>query len=131
MQSTKLSGGKTGVPSQKFLDISEIRDDTLILKDGTLRGILLDDRDPIRLEAMMFNLDPAVEPQSQIGSAVMGSLASASARVLSAKTSVEVAQERQFLIPYNIGTPLGDTFQQYLLKWSGGEVTFSCSVRFD
>ncbi len=41
MQSTKLSGGKTGVPSQKFLDISEIRDDTLILKDGTLRGVLL------------------------------------------------------------------------------------------
>lgn len=41
MQSKKLAGSKPGVPSQKFLDIAEIRDDLLILKDGTLRAVLL------------------------------------------------------------------------------------------
>lgn len=41
MQSKKLAGAKPGVPSQKFLDITEIRDDIVILKDGTLRAVLL------------------------------------------------------------------------------------------
>lgn len=41
MQSKKLAGSKPGVPSQKFLDIAEIRDDLIILKDGTLRAVLL------------------------------------------------------------------------------------------
>ena len=41
MQSRKLSGPKPGVPAQKYLDIAEIRDDLVILKDGTLRSVLL------------------------------------------------------------------------------------------
>jgi hypothetical protein len=41
MQSRKLSGPKPGVPAQKYLDIAEIRDDIVILKDGTLRSVLL------------------------------------------------------------------------------------------
>jgi type IV secretory pathway VirB4 component len=32
---------KPGVPTQRFLDIAEIREDTVILKDGTLRAVLL------------------------------------------------------------------------------------------
>ena len=41
MQSKKLAGPKPGVPSQRFLDIAEIREDTIIMKDGTLRSVLL------------------------------------------------------------------------------------------
>lgn len=41
MQSKKLAGPKPGVPSQRFLDIAEIRDDIVIMKDGTLRAVLL------------------------------------------------------------------------------------------
>src|SRR5689334_13861510 len=41
MYSRKLAGPKPGVPTQKFLDIAEIRDDTVIMKDGTLRAVLL------------------------------------------------------------------------------------------
>lgn len=41
MQSKKLAGAKPGTPSQKFLDIAEIREDTVIMKDGTLRAVLL------------------------------------------------------------------------------------------
>lgn len=32
---------KPGKPSQRYLDIAEIRDDTVILKDGTLRAVLM------------------------------------------------------------------------------------------
>jgi len=41
MQSKQLAGSKPGVPSQKFLDVAEIRDDIVIMRDGTLRVILL------------------------------------------------------------------------------------------
>lgn len=41
MQSAKLAGPKPGVPSQRFLDIAEIREDTVILRDGTIRAVLL------------------------------------------------------------------------------------------
>lgn len=41
MQSKKLAGPKPGVPSQRFLDVAEIRDDIVIMRDGTLRAVLL------------------------------------------------------------------------------------------
>jgi len=41
MQSKKLAGSKPGVPSQRYLDIAEIKEDVVVLKDGTLRGVLL------------------------------------------------------------------------------------------
>lgn len=41
MQSKKLAGAKPGVPSQRYLDIAEIKDDVVIMKDGTLRAVLL------------------------------------------------------------------------------------------
>lgn len=41
MQSKQLAGSKAGVPSQKFLDVAEIRDGVIIMKDGTLRSVLL------------------------------------------------------------------------------------------
>src|SRR5687768_4623112 len=41
MQSKQLSGPKPGVPSQRFLDVAEIRDDIVIMRDGTLRAVLL------------------------------------------------------------------------------------------
>lgn len=41
MQSKKLAGSKAGVPTQRYLDIAEIKEDVVILKDGTLRAVLL------------------------------------------------------------------------------------------
>ncbi len=40
MHSPKLAGGKPGPAMQRFLDIAEIRDDIVVLKDGTVRGVL-------------------------------------------------------------------------------------------
>ncbi len=109
----------------------------VLTKDGVplrchviANGIVLNERDPLKTEHMIFNLEPAIEPQRQIDSALKISLASAAARVLSSKTSAEVGQEKQFLIPYSIGTPLGESFQRYMLQWSEGAVNFSCRVRF-
>lgn len=41
MQSKKLAGAKAGPPTQRYLDIAEIKDGIVILKDGTLRAVLL------------------------------------------------------------------------------------------
>lgn len=41
MQSKKLAGSKPGVATKHRLDIAEIREDSVILKDGTLRAVLL------------------------------------------------------------------------------------------
>jgi len=41
MQSKKLAKPKPGPSTVKYLDIAEIRDNMVILKDGTVRGLLL------------------------------------------------------------------------------------------
>lgn len=41
MQSKKLAGSKPSTTTQKYLDIAEIRDDIVVMKDGTLRAVLL------------------------------------------------------------------------------------------
>lgn len=40
MQSKKLAGPKKGIPVQGFLDIAEIRDDVVLLKDKSMRAVL-------------------------------------------------------------------------------------------
>jgi hypothetical protein len=37
----KLAKPKMGPPTQRFLDIAEIREDAVVMKDGTLRAVLL------------------------------------------------------------------------------------------
>jgi type IV secretory pathway VirB4 component len=37
----KLAGNKIGVSTQEYLDIAEIKDNTVVMKDGTLRAVLL------------------------------------------------------------------------------------------
>lgn len=41
MQSKKLAKSKSGQPTHKFLDIAEIREDVVVLKDGTLRMVVM------------------------------------------------------------------------------------------
>ena len=41
LESKKLAGNKPKVSTQRFLDIAEIRDDFVILRDGTMRAVLL------------------------------------------------------------------------------------------
>jgi len=38
---TKLAKAKPGVPTQKYLDIAEIRDGVVVMKDGTLRAVIM------------------------------------------------------------------------------------------
>src|SRR3990167_10711217 len=41
MRSKKLASGRVEQRTQKYLDIYEIRDDIVILRDGSLRAVLL------------------------------------------------------------------------------------------
>lgn len=41
MHSKKLAGAKVAASTEQYLDIAEIRDNVVIMKDGTLRGVVL------------------------------------------------------------------------------------------
>lgn len=41
MQSKKLAGSKPGPATKRYLDIAEIKEDTVVMKDGTLRAVML------------------------------------------------------------------------------------------
>ncbi|MFH1315752.1 MAG: hypothetical protein ABIH67_05165 [Candidatus Uhrbacteria bacterium] len=41
MQSKKLAKAKPGPPTQRYLDIAEIRENVVVLKDGTLRAVIM------------------------------------------------------------------------------------------
>ncbi len=41
MQSKKLAGSKPASSTQQFLDVAEIREDVVVMKDGTMRAVLL------------------------------------------------------------------------------------------
>ncbi|MDD2785893.1 MAG: hypothetical protein WCT54_05890, partial [Patescibacteria group bacterium] len=41
MQSKKLTKSKPGVPAQSYLNIAEVREDAVVLRDGTMRAVLL------------------------------------------------------------------------------------------
>lgn len=41
MQSKKLAGKKVGVSTRERLDVAEIREDCVVLKDGTMRAVML------------------------------------------------------------------------------------------
>ena len=41
MQSKKLAGSKQGPATQKYLDFAEIKSDIVVMKDGTLRAVLM------------------------------------------------------------------------------------------
>ena len=41
MKDKKLAGGKPTQSTQKYLDIAEIRDDLVVLNNGTVRGVML------------------------------------------------------------------------------------------
>jgi hypothetical protein len=66
MQSKVLAGSKPGVPSQRFLDIAEIKEDVVIMKDGTIRAVLL-------VSSINFSLKN-VDEQNAIVQAYMGFL---------------------------------------------------------
>lgn len=63
MQSQKLAGGKPGPATQKMLDISEIRDGCVVMRDGTLRIVLL-------VSSINFALKSEEEQEAMIGSYV-------------------------------------------------------------
>ena len=66
MQSKKLAGSKKGPPTQKYLDIAEIKEDIVIMKDGTIRAVLL-------VSSINFALKN-VDEQNAIVQAYMGFL---------------------------------------------------------
>lgn len=61
MQSKKLAKAKPGPPTQRYLDIAEIKEDVVVMKDGTLRAVLM-------VSSINFALKSREEQQATIQS---------------------------------------------------------------
>jgi len=61
MQSKQLAKPKPGPATQRYLDIAEIRDDMIILKDGTVRAVML-------VSSINFSLKSSEEQEAIIQS---------------------------------------------------------------
>lgn len=64
MSENKLVSNKIGVSTQQYLDIAEIKDDVVIMKDGTLRAVIL-------VSSINFALKSEDEQNAVINSYVM------------------------------------------------------------
>lgn len=60
MRNEKLAGNKIKNSTQKYLDIAEIKDDVVVLNDGTIRGVLL-------VSSINFDLKSEDEQRAIIG----------------------------------------------------------------
>ena len=63
MVSKKLQGNKPQISTQKYLDIAEIRDDMVVLRDGTVRAVLI-------VSSVNFDLKSEEEQNAMVGSYV-------------------------------------------------------------
>lgn len=63
MRNKKLAGNRPTTSTQKYLDIAEIRDDLVVLNDGTVRGVLL-------VASVNFDLKSEDEQRAIIGNYV-------------------------------------------------------------
>ncbi|OGY92713.1 MAG: hypothetical protein A3B31_01660 [Candidatus Komeilibacteria bacterium RIFCSPLOWO2_01_FULL_53_11] len=63
MRSKKLQGNKPKISTQRYLDIAEIRDDMVVLKDGTVRAVLM-------VSSVNFDLKSEEEQTAMVGAYV-------------------------------------------------------------
>lgn len=61
MANNKLAKGKPGPPTQKYLDVAEIRENVVVLKDGTLRSVIM-------VSSVNFALKSGDEQQAMVQS---------------------------------------------------------------
>jgi hypothetical protein len=108
------------------------RDDVPLTCDIQASGIKLDERvgyDRLEREFVAVSSAGPIEPR--INGSLRGRLAQASVDVLKTRTSEEITRQSQFLIPHQIGTPLGDLISRHFLRWDKGEVSAKCRVLFE
>lgn len=107
-------------------------DDVPLVCEVQAQGIKLDERvayDTLEREFVALSSMGPIQPR--INGSLVGLLVQASANVLKARTGEEITRQSQFLIPYQIGTPLGDLMSRRFLRWNKGEVAAKCKVLFD
>jgi hypothetical protein len=91
-------------------------------------GIVLD-KEGEKLEAAL-TAEPG-NPGVRIAKMLGAEIQAATAQAIGPKSSSEIAQLRQFYIPYHVGSRLGNTLASLGLRWNEGRVHLSCEVIFN
>ena len=61
MRSNKLAGNKPSASTQRYIDIAQIQDDVVVMKDGTMRAVIL-------TSSLNFSLKSEQEQNATVGS---------------------------------------------------------------
>lgn len=93
-------------------------------------GIKLDKLDVASLKFFLVDEAHADNPADYIDTTLAATLAKAAVAVISQRTTDEIERQQRFVIPYRIGTPVGDTFRRLHVVWREGSVKTSCAVAF-
>lgn len=95
-------------------------------------GISFRREDPVALEQFLTNLgfssDSVLE---KVEGRLSVAFQQTALRVLSQKSAAEIERGGHLLIPYQIGTPMGDALQELFLRWSGASIVYNCSPHLD
>lgn len=94
-------------------------------------GIMLDYSNPDALAEFLFKASTAGNPRIHIRETLNAAVARAAANALGGKTTAEIAQMREFVLPWRTGAPVAGEFGRLHLRWQSGSASVGCSVRFD
>ena len=92
-------------------------------------GILLNGDDAARLEKFLLGIALTTHPEKYLNGEVETALATSAGAEFRSRSSEEIQRYGQFLIPYKIGSPMGDMLARNLLRWRDGTVTFRCELQ--
>jgi len=92
-------------------------------------NIFLDYRDTRPLETLLLGVAATRDPNQYLNAEVQATLATAAGTVLRGRTTEEISRQGRFLIPYRIGTPMGNMLSRNSLRWQDGTVSFRCELR--
>ena len=106
------------------------RDDIPLRCTVKAHGMKLDWRDGGSLKAFLLDATSAGNPADYIGTTLDDALSRSATAVLAQKTADDIERQRRLVIPYRIGTPLGETFGRLDLVLGDGTVSSSCAVAF-
>ena len=116
---------------QPFLSVQATTADGIPLScESRAWGIVLDRRDVEKLERFIIEKNGVGDPASFIAGTLNAAVARASEQAIAARTSDDIIRQSAFVIPYHVGTPLGDGLASLRLMWQDGTVSFTCHVWF-
>jgi hypothetical protein len=103
-----------------------------LLCTGQVGGLLLNVDNPEALVKFLGDvITTGTDPNVYIDSQLDNAIAAAMTKILAPMSTDEIGKRSSFIIPYQVGTPMGDMLKSVFYKWNDGSVYVSCRAVFN